>query len=184
LAAISRFRHFYLAHFSKPASDRAIYRAIRRHRVRKILEIGLGGGGRAVRMIRSAQRYHKPAEVVYAAIDLFEARGGSDPPGLSLKESHRLLATTGARVQLIPGDPASALARSANALGPLDLVIIAASQKPQSLERGWFYFPRMLHTKSLVFQESLDSSGLPSLVRLEHATIQSRAQSDPRRHAA
>jgi hypothetical protein len=185
LAAISSLKYIYFAYFSRPACDRAVYRAIRRQRVRRILAIGLGSGERAVRMIRTAQRYHAAAEVRLTALDLFEARSASDPAGLSLKQAHRLLTATGARVQLVPGDPFTALAHCANALQNTDLVILAAGLAPDSLARAWFYLPRMLQAGSLVFEESFDvATGMPVLTVLDRATIDARAAAPVRRHAA
>ena len=52
----SRLKYLYLAYLSRPVGDRAIYRTIRRRNVRKILEIGIGTAGRALRMIDLARR--------------------------------------------------------------------------------------------------------------------------------
>src|ERR1700675_14598 len=87
-------RYLQLAYFSNPAGDRLIYRLIRRRKVRKILEIGIGTASRAVRMIDLARRGVPGEAVRYAAIDLFESRGGDSPSGLSLKDAHRLLKST------------------------------------------------------------------------------------------
>ena len=62
------------------------------------------------------------------------------------------------KIQVIPGDPLSALARSANGLQSTDLLVIAADQDTQSLANAWFYVPRMLHDKSLVLLEDVSGS--------------------------
>ena len=54
---------------------------------------------------------------------------------------------------MLPGNPFTALARSANALGPMDVILIAADQDAPSLERAWFYVPRLLRASTRVFQE-------------------------------
>jgi hypothetical protein len=95
-----------------------------------------------------ALRY-RSAPVQYTGIDLFEARPVGQL-GLSLKQAHRALSRSEARVRLIPGDPVTALARSANTLVATDLLIIHADQDAMSLQRAWFYVPRMLHTASVV----------------------------------
>ena len=76
---------------------------------------------------------------------------------MPLKVAHKRLKATGANVRVIPGDPLSALARTANGLQGTDLLVIAADQDTQSLTNAWFYVPRMLHDKSLVLIE--DTSG-------------------------
>ncbi len=181
---ISRLKYLYLAHFSKPATDRVLYRAIQKRRFRAILEIGLGSADRALRMIRLAQRAAGHEAVRYVAIDMFEARPAENR-GLSLKEAHRVLKTTGAHVQLIPGDPASALARSANALGPLDLVIISGDCDEQSLAGAWFYLPRVLHSGSHLYLESGGPREQGRPLRLLPASeIEERAGAQRRRRAA
>lgn len=144
----------YLSRLSQPVHERAIYRAIVTRRVSRIVEIGIGDGVRASRMISAALRHQRPNEIRYSGIDLFEARSQSQP-GLTLKLAHRRLGETGVQLRLLPGDPYSALARAANALTGTDLIVIGADQDAASLERAWFYLPRMLHKQSLILQESL-----------------------------
>jgi len=155
VSAASLIRYVYLAHFSRPAHERRIYRTIRRNRASNIVEIGVQMGRRASRLIRVAARYAGKSDVRYTGIDLFEARG-TDQPGLTLKKAHRTLTALGAKVQLIPGDSYSALARSANTLTGTDLVVISADQDLEALSQSWFYMPRMLHQRSRVFVEVAD----------------------------
>ena len=67
--------------------------------------------------------------------------------------AHRLLHATGARVQLIPGDPLAALSRTANALGQVDLMVVSSRLDPRQLARAWFYVPRLLDERSVVLLE-------------------------------
>ena len=116
-------------------SDRALYRAIQRHRWQRILEIGVGSGRRALRMLDVASqpppergsvlRRHRPVR---------SATGGR--PGLSLKEAHCQFKARQFKAQLLPGDPYAALARAANALRNIDLVVISADQNAASLAAG------------------------------------------------
>ena len=145
-------RYLYLSYFSKPASQRSLYRLVRQRRPRKVLEIGIGSIDRTLRMIDFAQRLVEGDPIRYAAIDLFEARDASAPK-LSLKDCHRLLKTTQAQSQLIPGDPAGALARVANSLPDVDLVLISSAHDDASLAGAWFYLPRMLNAGSMVLRE-------------------------------
>lgn len=163
MADTSRLRALYLSYLSTPTYDRPIYRAICRQRVRKILELGIGDGRRAVRMIELAGLFHPPPKIEFSGMDLFESRSAADGPGMSLKMAHRLLGRTGARVQLIPGDPYTGLAVAANRLGQLDLVVISARLDPRSLAPAWFYVPRLLHDSTRVFQERLLPGGRTSI---------------------
>jgi hypothetical protein len=76
---------------------------------------------------------------------------------MTIKRAHRTLQASGAKVHLIPGDPFTALSRSANSLAGVDLLVIGADQDRESLAWAWFYVPRMLHEQSLVCLERLDN---------------------------
>lgn len=156
MAVTTILKSAYFSYFSKPASDRLIYRTINRHKVRSILECGLGDAGRAVRMIEIA-RWVSPGETVhYVGVDLFEGRSSADGPGVSLKRAHQILSTTGARFRLVPGPAATILAQMANTLGRFDLVVVSARQNTPSLATAWYYLPRILHpTSEVLLEESL-----------------------------
>jgi hypothetical protein len=167
VSAASLLKYAYLASFSQPKAERRLFRAIRRQKIRKIVELGVGSGRRAIRLIEVAQRYAGAEPVHYTGIDLFEARSTGTP--LPLKTAFQLLKPTAARVQLIPGDPRTALARAANSLVGTELVIISADQPADSLARAWFYLPRMLAATALVCREEVvgESMALRTLPRLE-----------------
>ncbi len=176
-----RIKHLYLAYFSKPVSDRPLYKAIRRRRWRRFLEIGIGTGQRALRMLDVASAGHPKEDLLYVGIDLFEARKAG-VAGLSLKDAHCRFKALGVKTQLIPGDPKGALARSANALRDIDVVLIAADQDAASLAGAWFYLPRMLHAQSVVYHEQVGADGSVSLSIVDRPTIDARGQK-PRRVA-
>ena len=155
----SRIRTLYLSYLSKPSGDRLIYRTIARQRVQSILEIGVGVGQRASRMIEMAGRFHPTGEIRYVGIDPFESRTAMDGPGVTLKMAHRLLHATGAQVQLIPGEPFAALSQTANSLGQIDLMVVSSRVDPRQLAQAWFYVPRLLHERSAVLLEKLLPGG-------------------------
>ena len=192
-------RLFYLAYFSQPARDRTLYRAVRQGAVNHILELGMGNGVRAGRLIEMARRTGLADTIHYTGIDLFEL----SPAGkerLSLKAAHCQLKATRARVRLVPGDAFTALANAANDIGQCDLIVISANQHfcqrggdPQraagldgdSLTRAWFYVPRLLHPATQVFVEQAgEGKGPPRFELLAHDEIRRRAQSATRRRAA
>ena len=125
-------------------------------RPRRILEIGLGMLARTERLLRAASRDGDP--VHYVGLDRFEGRTPADPPGVSLKTAHRRLHAL-ARVQLVPGNPDSALARLCNHLGSFDLVVVSADADERHLERAWFFLQRMTTPASVVFMESRSATG-------------------------
>ena len=78
-------------------------------------------------MIEVAQRWASaPTDVHYVGLDLFEGQSEGGRPGSSLKEVHQLLRASGARVQLVPGNPPEELIRLANSLGKVDVLIVPA----------------------------------------------------------
>jgi len=135
-------------------------------------------------MIEVAARSSRSAgDVHYTGIDPFEARSTADGPGLSLKMAHRLMNGTGARIRLVPGDPLSALARTANSLGSTDLVVISHRQDPQSLAGAWFYLPRLLYPGSVVFAEQRVPGGGLALQVVSLGEIERLAAAATRRAA-
>ena len=80
------------------------------------------------------------------------------------------------RVQLVPGEPETALRRVANSLAGTDLFLIAATQDPQSLSQAWTWMPRMLTQSSLIFQEEAgDQSAKARWRQLSLQEVQQRA---------
>lgn len=178
-------RFGYLAYLSHPSADRVVYRAICRTGVKRVLELGMHDALRTRRMLKLVRRLHGSEGVCYTGIDLFE----SSPDGkanLSLKTAHCLLQASGVRIRLVPGDPLAALARAANSIGPCDLIVVSANQHGESLDRAWFYVPRLLHAASQVFVGEPGEGGATGRFALVgHDEIGRRAQAAaPRRTAA
>jgi hypothetical protein len=184
LAIPSRLKLFYFLHLSKPTTDRAVYRAIHCQQARKIVELGIGSGQRAKRMIEVASLAAPPREVLFTGMDLFEDRPAADSPGLSLRAAYQMLRSTGARVKLVPGDPLEGLMRTANDLGQIDLLILSPGLDPQQLARAWFFVPRLLHERSQVWTEQFLSDGQTRLTRVAGAEIRTLAAAAMRRRAA
>jgi hypothetical protein len=182
VAVLSRLRLFHLLHLSKPASNRVVYREIRQQKARKIVELGLGDGQRATHIIEVLKEIHEVRDIHYTGVDLFEARTAADGQGISLREAHRLLKATGARIQLVPGDVGEALARIANGVSHVDAVVISAGFSAEQISRAWFYLPRMIHAETQVFHESLTASG--TAMRLLDAREVEQLATDGSRRAA
>jgi len=144
-------RSLWLTRLSKPAAERILYRHVLASRPGRILELGLGMLARTERLLEAAAA--GVAEVAYVGIDRFESRTLQDPPGVSLKEAHRRLHDR-AKVQLVPGNVDSALARTCNHLGVFDLVVISADNDQRHLPRCWFFLQRVTRPQSTVFVES------------------------------
>ena len=122
------FQSFYLTHFSKPASLRAIYRHIQSEHPRKVLEIGIQRAERTLNIIQILIKYcGEKSDVHYCCIDPFEARTLADGPGLSLRKTHRLIHPFGIQTRLVPLPPANAIRQLHlnRQIEKVDLVVIA-----------------------------------------------------------
>jgi hypothetical protein len=184
LSILSHIRLIYSCHFSKPPHNRPVYQAIRRCRARKIVELGIGAGQRAMRMIEIAKLVSPQQDIHYVGVDPFEARAESDGPGLTLKAAHQLLRSERVRVQLVPGNPSDVLVRIANSLGKIDLLIVPAELDSESFARAWFFVPRILHENSVVLVERLLGDGQRLLEIKPRHEIDSLASVGVRRRAA
>ena len=127
-ATMKFFQSFFLTHFSKPVSHRAIYRHIQSEHPRKVLEIGIQRAERTLNMIQMLLKYcGEKSDVHYCCIDPFEARTVADGPGLSLRKTHRLIHQFGIQTRLVPLPPANAVRQLHlnRQIEKVDLVVLA-----------------------------------------------------------
>ena len=172
------------AQITQAPEDRPLFRVIRERKVRRVVEIGVGNGGRAIKILEAASKIKSAEPPQYTGIDLFEARADR-ASGLSMKECYRKLKSTKANVRLVPGDPQSALAAVANSLAGTELLIISFDQQGESLARAWFYIPRLLAADATIFEEQPDlKTGELMLQPLSRLDVECRAvKARPRRAA-
>ena len=78
------------------------------------------------------------------------------------------------RVQLVPGNVDSSLARLCNQLGQFDLVLVSADNDERYLERSWFFIQRLVSAETTVLVETGASGPWQVLPR---ATLEKRAAS-------
>lgn len=182
MSAVGLFKFVQLAWFSQPRAERLLYKEVRRVKPRRIVEIGMGTAQRAANLIQVAQRVCPHQAVSYTGLDWFEEREAGDAP-LPLIHAHRQLQTTAARVRLVPGFPPATLPQVANSLQRSDLVVISAQIDDASLERAWFYVPRMCHASTLVLREQ-GFGDTQAFAILTVAELQQLAESREARQAA
>lgn len=183
MAAISWLGYARLAHFSKPKHERQLYRAIKRQKMHRIVEVGIGSAERAINLVCTAQRFGGDATVSYTGLDWFEEREAPAAP-LPLIHAHRQLQLTGARVRLVPGYPPATLPQIANTLQRTDLILISAAVDDASLDRAWFYFPRMCHSETLVLREVREGVEVTRYDQITVAELERRAAERESRRAA
>lgn len=149
MSGVGFFRRIWLTRFSSPAVERPLLRLVLDRRPAKILELGLGTLERTERLLGVASSLEP---VHYVGLDRFEARLPGDPAGVTLKEAHRRLHGLG-RIQLVPGNADSSLARLCNQLGGFDLVLVSSSTDRQNLTRCWFFLQRVTRPGTVLMQE-------------------------------
>lgn len=184
MSLIGQLHLFYSCYSSNPPVNRPIYRTIRCSGARKIVELGIGDGSRARRMIAVAKLASPGRIVNYIGFDRFEDRVELAEPRLTLKGAHQLLGDAGGLIRLVPGDPAQSLIRVANSLGKVDLLILPAELESPSNARIWFFVPRMLHSGSIVFIEREQPDGRRELDIMPRQTIDGLAAAGTVRRAA
>jgi hypothetical protein len=141
----------FLCWFSQPKADRALYRCVREKKIRTIVELGMASTERTLRLLKLAKRLSPGAEIHFAGIDLFEARPADQAP-MKLKKVHQSLAHCGATVRLIPGDPLSALARTANQLAGTQLLVIDGQIDAPAMAQAWTFVPRILAEGAIILE--------------------------------
>jgi hypothetical protein len=175
MSQLGTLKYTYLAYLSQPATDRTLYRAIHQCAVHSILEIGVGTGVRAQRLLAIALRNVSDAGLCYTGIDLFEDR----PAGLdriALKQAYQQLRQQHVKVQLVPGDPFAALARIANYISGIDLVVVAGDQDAESMARAWMFLPRMIHAQTRIFWQATEADGkLEDFAEMPRQQLEQRA---------
>ena len=171
----SLIRSSYLLYFAQPAPDRALFWAVKRKPIRAIVELGIGLGEtahhRTERLLEVAGWRRACLPLAYTGIDLFESRP-THQPRLTLKQAFHDLRATGAKTRLVPGDPYSALVRTANSLTGTDLLIISADLDADSLAQAWRFVPRMIDPQTLIFQhDARPGPGQETWRQLKHEEV-------------
>lgn len=166
MKALSFLQYIRLTMFSHPVCDRAIYKLIKKHSFRSFIELGMEDGNRSQWMIRVAAKYGASKNVRYTGVDQFDDRG-DDQEKLQLIDVHRRLQSANAKTQLVPGDLQLAISRIANSHVRTDLIVISAGYDQAALDTSWFYFPRMLHSGSLVLIQHEVGREFKAMNRLE-----------------
>jgi hypothetical protein len=183
VARLSWLKYTQLAHLSKPRSVRQLYRLVKRHKICRIVEVGVSDLERSLSLIRVAERYAVDGRVAYTGIDWFDARSADQTP-LTLKQAHSRLQTTSGQVRLVPGEPGRSLRAIANAHQHTGLLLISAAVADSELAAAWYFVPRMLDAASIVLRERLDAAGEPEFERFSTTEIGKLAHQATARRAA
>lgn len=148
---------FQTTRLSKPAEDRALYRATGNRKIQTVLETGLGDGSRCERLLQWLE-HHDGLPTRYAAIGEFEAAGG-----ISLKQFHAKLTAFGIKPLPVPGNLASGLPRVAHTIGAVDLLILDRDHSSLHEPAICNFLPRVVHAETIVIATDAESKVLYSL---------------------
>lgn len=183
MAGSGMLQRLWLTRLSRPAGDRIVHRHVLGSRPARVIELGLGTLVRTERMLRSASA-PDGGPLHYVGLDRFEGRSPSDPPGVSLKEAHRRLHKL-AKVQLVPGNLDTSLARLCNHLGIFDLVIVSADNDERHLERCWFFLQRITGPRTVLLRETPSRGGSTwgSILKPKIDELAARSCEPPHRRA-
>lgn len=168
-------QRLWFQYFSTTPADRPLLSALANKAIRSVVEIGIADTARTRKVWEALAFRRENLPLRYTGIDPFESRPQGHPP-LSLKQAYSELRRDGVQVKLVPGDPATALHRTANSLTGTDLLIISATIDAGNLARAWTWMPRMLHAGTIIFQEVRDAAGAGQWQRLSIVEIQHRAR--------
>lgn len=158
MARLGWVRRMWLTRFSKPAADRPLYRHLLAAAPGRIIEIGIESLDRTEKMLRVAAAAGTADTIHYVGLDRFEGRLPTEPAGATLKQAHQKLHRL-AKVQLVPGNADTSLARLCNHLGVFDLVVIAGVTDERHLERSWFFIQRITSAKTVILRETGSGAG-------------------------
>ena len=179
------WRSLFLSYLSRPSGERRLYREAIRRRPKTLLELGIGSGIRAVRLIEIASWWTPAPELEYTGIDLFESRQDSDGPGMTLKGAYQTLRATGAKVRLLPGTAKATLSSIVGSIRPLDFVVASNEDDLTTLADAIRFYPKVLGPDTRFF---VTTSG-PETPVFRHVPVeeiqgQTTAHADAARRAA
>ena len=179
-----RVRLLFLCYLSSPRAARPIYRAMRKLRCQRILELGVGDGRRTLRLLEVAHLVQPGCQLRYTGADPFEDRsspslelhaGPSQRPrrqtagdGLSLKQTYLMVRACGVPARLLPGHPPDTLAQACKLIHDIELVVIAQPYVPASGSAAWNYLARILSPRAQVWVELPRDQQAEQLTQVSH----------------
>ncbi|MEL7497092.1 MAG: hypothetical protein AAFN77_05740 [Planctomycetota bacterium] len=163
---LSFFGQLSLSMFSKPVTDRVIYKLIKQNQFESFVEVGLGDGSRLERIIQFALTYSNSDNLRYTGVDRFDARPEEQSP-LRLIDMHKKMKSIPAKTQLVPGELEPAIRRIANSHLRIDMVILSAGFQEQQFANAVMFFPRMMHSGSKLLVQRQGNEPFEVLTRLD-----------------
>jgi predicted O-methyltransferase YrrM len=140
--------------FRAPSRYRHLEATVKALRAKRILEVGVWNGERALDMISMAHRFHDQVE--YVGFDLFEdldeetykyELSKKPPTEAYIRE---LLTASGATVTLYRGNTLHTLPKATKELPPVDFIFIDGGHHPETIQNDWNYCKQLMHKGTVV----------------------------------
>lgn len=148
--------NWYYKNYSGPQRYRNLYTTISAIHAKRIMEIGTWAGGRAILMIKEAQKYNPLSEIEYYGFDLFEGMNeevykteiSKKPPTQSDVES--VLQATGAKISLFKGDTMVTMPEVCPTLPKMDFIYIDGGHSYETIANDWNCSKMLMHEGTVV----------------------------------
>lgn len=134
-----------------------LYTYIRRHRCKRLMEIGVFDGENARRMVMAAAENWPREAVEYYGFDFFD--------GTRYKEVEKKLKETGCIFRLYKGDTMITLKKAVKTLPRMDLIFIDGGKSYREATNDWEYAKTLMHEQTAVFVHNYDFPGVNRTVR-------------------
>ena len=133
-----------------------LYDTVKKKKCKKIMEIGVYKGERAIRMIRTAQTFCTPNEIEYYGFDLFEMMNDeifkqevSKKP-FTLEQVKSKLEKTGSQITLFRGFTEKTLPEALPSLPIMDLVFIDGGHSIETIKNDWYWTQQIMDNNTIV----------------------------------
>lgn len=155
LKKVSPGLHAWLFHMVYgPKRYKHLYKSIKKIKAKKILEIGVWNGKRAVKMIETARKLNEDVE--YYGFDLFDDLSedaykkemSKRPP--SQDSVQNILDTTGAKITLHAGNTLESLPKAVASLPKMDFIFIDGGHSNETVKSDWEAVSVLMHKESIV----------------------------------
>ncbi|XKT74485.1 MAG: class I SAM-dependent methyltransferase [Patescibacteria group bacterium UBA2163] len=135
--------NFLYQKFKAPKRYHHLFDEIARLQATRILEVGTWNGGRAVKMIKTAQKVSPVKDILYVGFDLFEELDNDmfeyeiskRPP--QKKEVEEKLSKTGAHIELVQGNTLETLPAYVKNAEPFDFIFIDGGHNVNTVRSDW-----------------------------------------------
>lgn len=132
-----------------------LYKIIKGKKCRKIMEIGTFDGKHALKMIKTAKKFHGE-RVEYFGFDLFEGMNKKilekeiAKKPITKEETKNLLDTTGCKINLFKGFTEITLPQNIEKLPKMDLIFIDGGHSLETIKNDWYYSKKLMNKNTVV----------------------------------